>query len=192
KRMIPQLVAWTTKPGQDYADLEELYTESLAQWNLYMGHVATVIAGVNVDLKTADQSGAVYRIVPKVKQEAALAFLNDNVIVTPEWLQPSDIVSRVGPAGLSARQSAILTSLMSVARLGRLTELERFDAANAYPVEEHLADLKNDVWGDAGGAAPAANAPDANRRELQRTYLQRLGVIISPPPPPAAPAGAGA
>lgn len=187
KRMIPQLVTWTTKPGDDYSDLEELYTEALGQWNLYMGHVATLIAGVNVDLKTADQSGAVYRVVPKAKQKAALAFLNDHVFVTPHWLQPADIATRIGPAGLAARQANILTSLMSVARLGRLGELEKFDATNAYPLEEYLTDLRRDVWG-----GPGAGAPDENRRALQRTYLQRLGAIINPPPTPAPPAGAAA
>jgi hypothetical protein len=191
KRMIPQLVAWTTKPGEDYSDLEELYTEGLAQWSLYMGHVATVIAGVNVDLKTSDQSGAVYRIVPKARQKAALAFLNENVFVTPQWLEPKDILSRVGPGGLAARQAAILTNLISNARLGRLAELEKFDAANAYPVDEFLGDIKRDVWG-----TPLANAPDAGRRTLQRAYLQRLGQIVNPPAPPpgpvnAAPGGGG-
>ena len=30
-------------------------------WSTYMGHVATVIGGVNVDLKTSEQGGAVYQ-----------------------------------------------------------------------------------------------------------------------------------
>ncbi len=200
KRMIPQLVAWTTKPGEDYSDLEELYTEALAQWSLYMGHVATLIAGVNVDLKTADQSGAVYRIVPKARQKAALAFLSENVFTTPQWLQPADIATRIGPSGLAARQENILTSLMSVARLGRLAEIERFDATGGapqvekvdalgpYPLAEFLTDLKRDVW----GSITASSVPDENRRALQRTYLQRLGAIINPPPAPVTPPGAGA
>ena len=186
KRMIPQLVAWTTKPGEDYADLEELYTEGLGQWNLYMGHVITLIGGVNVDLKTSDQAGAVYRVVPRARQRSALAFLNDNVFVTPQWLEPRDIMSRVGPGGLAARQANILNNLMSNARLGRLSELERFDAANAYPVDEYLGDLKRYIWN-----AIAMNAsPDANRRTLQRAYVQRLGQIINPPAAPAGAAGA--
>ena len=57
KRMIPNLVAWTTKPGDDYTDLQELYTEGLGQWSTYMGHVAGVIAGVNVDLQDRRPDG---------------------------------------------------------------------------------------------------------------------------------------
>jgi hypothetical protein len=185
KRMIPKLVEWTTKSGDDYSDLDELYTEGLGQWNLYMGHVSTVIGGVHVDLKTADQSGAVYTVVPKAKQKEALAFLNANVFVTPEWLQPADIALRIGPSGLAARQVTILNNLMSNARLGRLSEIEKFDAANAYPLVEYLNDIKRDIWNGSG-----ASTPDANRRQLQRAYVTRLGTIINPPATPAAGAGA--
>jgi hypothetical protein len=187
QRMIPNLIKWTTRPGDDYADLEELYTEGLGQWSLYMGHVATLIGGVNVDLKTSDQAGAVYTVVPKAKQKQGLTFLNDNVFVTPEWLQPPDIARLIGPSGLPPRQVAVMNNLLSNARLGRLAEIEKFDAANAYPLAEFMADVKRLVWN-----SPQAAAPDANRRALQRAYVTRLGAIVNPPAPPPAAAGAAA
>ena len=183
KRMIPQLISWTTKSGSDFADLQEVYDEAIGRWSGYMGHVATMIGGVNVDLKTADQAGAVFRVVPKTRQKAALVFLSDNVFTTPDWLQPKDIISRIGPSAvLGARQAGTVTSLLSSARLGRLAESEKYDAANAYPLTEYLADLKRSIWGGA--------APDANRRQLQRVYLQRLDALVNPPAPPAVVPGA--
>jgi hypothetical protein len=77
-----------------------------------MGHVTTVIGGVNVDVKSAEQGSTVYRIVPKAKQKAALAFLDANVFVTPTWLTPKEIESRLGPSALGTRQAAVLTSLL--------------------------------------------------------------------------------
>ncbi len=182
KVMVPSLVTWTTKPGEDYNDLAELYDEALQMWSLYMGHVTTWIGGVTVDNKTADQAGAVYRVVPKVRQKAALAFLNDNVFTTPSWLEPKEISSKIGPGGLATRQSAVLASLLSTARLGRMSDEEKFDAANAYPLDEFMGDLKRDVF---GGTA------DANRRALQRTYIARLGAIVNPPAVTATPAFGG-
>jgi hypothetical protein len=187
KKMIPNLIAWTTHPGDDYSDLQELYTEGLGQWQTYMGHVAGVIAGVNVDLKTADQQGAVYTVVPKAKQQAALAFLNDNVFVTPDWLQPASIAALIGPSPLPTRQVSVLNSLLSTAKLGRLEAIEKFDATRAYPLAEYMGDVKRDIWNTAPGAAP-----DANRRALQRAYVTRLGAIVNPPPPAAGAAGGGA
>ncbi len=174
KRMIPSLVAWTTKSGDDYSELQEIYEEAVGRWAGYMGHVATVIGGVNVDLKTADQAGAVFRVVPKAQQKAALAFLSEQIITTPTWLRPQEIVSRIGPSAvLGARQTAMMTSLLSSARLGRLAESERYDATNAYPLAEYLSDLKRSVFNGA--------SPDASRRQLQRVYLQRLDALIAPP-----------
>ena len=144
-----------------------------------------MIGGVNVDLKTADQAGAVFRVVPKARQKAALAFLSDNVFTTPDWLQPKDIVSRIGPSAvLGARQAGTVTSLLRSARLGRLAESEKYDAANAYPLTEYMTDLKRSMWGGA--------SPDANRRQLQRVYLERLDALVNPPAPTAIVPGGGA
>jgi hypothetical protein len=186
RKVVPQLVSWTTRPGEDFTDLEEIYDETLAMWSTYMGHVSTVIGGVNVDVKSAEQGSAVYRIVPKAKQKAALAFLDANVFATPTWLTPKDIESRLGPSALGARQATVLTSLLSAARLGRLAEAEQVDAANAYALAEYLGDLKTGVWGTPG----SGGAPDANRRMLQRVYIERLAAIVNPPPPPAPVPGA--
>jgi hypothetical protein len=184
KKTLPQLVSYTTKPGEDYDDLQELYEETVGRWAGMMGHVMTVIGGVNVDLKTADVAGAVYRVVPMEKQKQALAFLATNAIATQAWLAPKDILSRIGPnETLLNRQEGFITSLLSAQRLARLEEAERYDAAAAYPTTEYLADLKRIVW--------APPMPDANLRQLQRTYLARLGALVNPPAPPAAGPGQG-
>ncbi|HEX8942625.1 MAG TPA: zinc-dependent metalloprotease [Gemmatimonadaceae bacterium] len=188
RKVVSQLVAWTTRAGDDYTDLGEIYDETLGMWGLYMGHVATVIGGVNVDLKSSDQGANVYRVVPKAKQKAALAFLNANVFATPAWLAPADIESRLGPLNVGTRQAAVLTSLLGTPRLGRLAESEQVDPGNAYPLAEYLADLRADVWGTPATGA----APDANRRMLQRVYVERLAAIVNPPAPPTPPAGAAA
>jgi hypothetical protein len=181
RKMIPQLVAWTTKPGDNYADLDELYGEALGKWSGYMGHVTTEIGGVYVDLKSADQGANVYRVVPKAKQKEALAFLNANVFATQAWLAPAEITSRIGPSSLPTRQAAVLTSLLGTPRLSRLSQSEEVDPANAYPLAEFLNDLKADVFAGA--------TPDVNRRALQRVYIERLAAIVNPPPPPTLPAG---
>ena len=44
--MLPNLIGWTTRPGEDYTDLEEIYGEFVGQWYRYVNHVAAVIGGV--------------------------------------------------------------------------------------------------------------------------------------------------
>jgi hypothetical protein len=123
-------------------------------------------------------NGAVFRVVPKAKQKEALTFLAENAIATQAWLAPRDIISRIGPsATLAARQAGFINSLLSNGRLWRLSEAERYDPAAAYPVTEYLSDLKRVVFNGA--------SPDANRRQLQRVYVARLGAIVNPPTPAA-------
>jgi hypothetical protein len=185
KKVMPKLVEWTTKSGEDYGDLEEIYNESLGQWAQYMGHVVNVVSGVNVDFKTSDQAGAVYRVVPRARQKAALAFLGENVFTNPAWLSPPDVLARLGAPtqSVATRAGGVLTQLLSNARLGRLAESEAFDPVNAYPLAEFMDDVRTTVF--AGGA------PDGYRRSVQRAYLERLGQIVNPPAPVAAAPGAG-
>ena len=190
KRVVPNLVTWTTKSGENFEELTELYGETVGMWGQYMGHVTTLIGGVYVDNKTAEQSGAVYRPVPKAQQKAALEFLTENVLKSPDWLAPASITSRLGPGvggtSLANRQATVVTALLNAGRLGRLADSEALAGAGAYTVAEYMADVKRAVWGS--GAAPVEL--DAGRRTMHRVYLERLEALISPPAPPAPPPGA--
>ena len=189
KRVVPNLVAWTTTSGENFDELTELYGETIGMWSQYMGHVTTLIGGVYVDNKTADQSGAVYRAVPKAQQKAALDFLTDNVLRSPDWLAPEDVMARLGPptgaTSLVTRQAAVITALLNTGRLGRLADSEVLEGAKAYTVAEYLADVKRAVW----GTATAVPELDAGRRAMHRVYLERLEALISPPAPPAGATG---
>lgn len=184
KRVLPKLAEWTTAPGEDFTELRELYEETVSRWFGNIGHVATVVGGVEVDLKVGEQQGAVYRVVPRARQKAALSFIASHVFGSPDWLTPASIVTRIGPNNVvGTRSAAVLTSLLSPARLGRLSESERYDAPQAYPVAEYLTDVTRALFDGP--------SPDAHRRMLQRVYLQRLEALIAPPAAPAAGPGAG-
>jgi hypothetical protein len=189
KRVVPNLVKWTTKNGEDYTELQELYSETVGMWGQYMGHVTALIGGVYVDNKTADQSGAVYRPVAKAQQKAALDFLAANVLASPDWLAPADITSRLGPgtggASLVTRQANTIIQLLSAARLGRIADSQGMAGAQPYTVAEYMADVKRAVWGPS--ATPMEL--DAGRRTMHRVYLERLEALINPPAPPAGAAG---
>lgn len=175
RRVVPQLVSWTVRPGEDFDDLGELYGEVLGMWSLYMGHVSNWIGGVYIDLKNGDQSGAVYHAVPKARQKAALAFLSDNVFSTPAWLEPPDVLSRIGAVtnGLESRQAAVITTLLDARRLGRLADAEQRWDGQTYPLSEYMDDLRRAVW--------TGTASDPNRRSMQRVYIERLGALVNPP-----------
>ncbi|HET6763311.1 MAG TPA: zinc-dependent metalloprotease, partial [Longimicrobiaceae bacterium] len=172
RRVVPNLPAWTATPGEDDADLAEVYGEAVGMWGLYMRHVASVIGGVQVEPKTSAQPGAVYAPVARARQQRALAFLARNAIAAPEWMAPSAITSRTGRSPLSAAQAGVLATLLEARRLDRLSLGEQMSPA-AYTLPEYLDDLHRAVW--------SGRAPDANLRALQRVYLDRLEALVSPP-----------
>ena len=183
KRIVPNLVDWTTQDGEDYADLSEIYGEALGQWNRYVGHVLTVVGGVHVDLKTADQTGTVYDAVPRERQKAAVAWLGREVFEAPIWLNEPGIIERIGPStgglrALQRRQATILNRLLDPQRMDILTEMEATQPDRAYPLIEFLDDVRLAVWGQI----ERNSAINGYRRALQRAYIERMQTLMSEQP----------
>jgi hypothetical protein len=183
RRIVPNLVAWTTKDGEDYSDLAEIYGEALGQWNRYVGHVLTVIGGVEVDLKTADQDGPVYSGLPRARQKEAMAWLTREVFETPTWLNDPGILeligpARGGPASLSSRQAGILNRLLDPRRMAILSEMEAMQPGNVYPLAEFMDDVRDAVW----GSLDEVSALHGYRRALQRAHLERLEYLMTEQP----------
>lgn len=173
KRVAPKLIEWTSTPGEDYADLEELYGELLVQFSRYMGHVVTLIGGTYQDRKAADQDGHVYSHVPAAEQRRAMAFLAEHVFATPEWLLDPEILRRISGGGevddVVALQARFLRRLLDPARLERLTEAAMVAGDDAYTAAELFNDVRNAVGPDV---------PTPYRRALQRAHVEQLKVLV--------------
>jgi hypothetical protein len=183
RRIVPELVEWTTRPGEDYTELAELYGEAVGQWQRYVGHILGIVGGVHADLKTADQEGIVFRSVPRSYQKQAMAWIGREVFQAPAWLAEPEILSLIGTAagGLeatSARQAAVLAQLLDARRMGRLAETEAAWPADAYRLVDFLDDVRSGVWGDLA----TVTSVDVYRRALQRAYLARVETLMREQP----------
>ncbi len=181
RRIVPNLITWTTEAGEPYDDLGELYGQVVGQWGRYLGHVARQIGGVTIDPKTADEAGPVYQPVGADRQRAALAFLVDDGFTTPGWLLDTDVLSRTQPAGVLGTvqrlQESALDRLLDPVRIARLAEAEWLDG-DAYPAAEMMDDLQAGLFAEVRGGASI----DASRRVLQRAYVDRLGELLNESP----------
>ena len=171
------MTATTTKAGDPYTDLEEVYGRLLGQWSLEMNHVAAIVGGYNSQQKHIGQNGVRFNLIPRTKQEAAVKFLLDNAFHAPKWALQSDILRRIEPVGVLDRvessQSRVLNSLLSSARINRLVEQEALDGQTAYAPLDFLADVRKGVFSEVYGTT--AQPIDAYRRNLQRAYVETLG-----------------
>ncbi len=145
--------------------------------------------------------------VPAAKQRDAVDFLGKSVWASDAMSAPAPLLERLapnrwshwgmGPGGtfagrqdyawndrVLAIQTVLLNGVTSPALLARLREQET-RSADAYRLSEHFDRLTRSIWGEVGGANPAAiktlEGPHT-RRELQRAFVDRMANMVADPP----------
>ena len=165
----------TEEKGEDWDQLQRLYSRLLGQWSLEMGHVAVLVGSYDSREVHGGQAGVRFTPVAKERQQAAVKFLLDNGMTPPKWALNSEILRRIEPDGVVNRmktaQQRILTALLQTPRLNRLVEQSALDA-KAYAPAEFFADLRTGVFSEVYAGKPQI---DAFRRNTQRVYLDMLG-----------------
>ncbi|MDA0326254.1 MAG: zinc-dependent metalloprotease [Bacteroidetes bacterium] len=179
QRIVPNLIEWTTKDGETYDDLAEMYGQLLSQFNRYMGHVANNVGGVYEHYKTADQEGAVYTHVAKEKQAEAMAFLDKELFQTPVWLLDKSIFERIEYSGSVERirslQERTLKNLLSLGKMARLIENQTLNGSDAFLVSDLTKTLRNSIWSELKKGTEI----DTYRRQLQRAHIERLAYLMT-------------
>ncbi len=179
KRIVPNLIQWTSKDGKDYSDLGTMYGQVLSQFNRYMGHVSSNIGGIYQFYKTYDQDGAVYTHVNKSHQKNCMNFLQNQLFETPKWMINKEILNKIEFAGITNRirstQSRTLNSLLDFGKMARLIENEAINGKNAYSLIEMMTDLRKGIFNEVY----KNKTIDVYRRNLQLAYLDRISYIMS-------------
>jgi len=179
KRIVPNLIEWTTETGEDYSDLNDMYGQLLSQFSRYMGHVANNIGGVYEQYKTADQAGAVYTYVDKEHQKNALKFINAQLFQTPEWLIDPAIFERIEYSGSIERirrlQERTLKTILSLGKMARMIENETLNGSDAYTLRSMTRDLRTGIWSELYSGRKI----DTYRRNLQRAHMDRLAYLMT-------------
>ena len=179
KRIVPNLMEWTTEAGENYDDLETLYGQVVGQFQRYMGHVSNNIGGVYEYHKTADQEGAVYTHVSKEHQKNCMKFMQEQLFETPEWLIDHSIFNKIEYSGsverIRSMQERYLNTMLQLGKLARIIENETINGKNAYGLLEMMQDLRNGIWSETR----SGKAIDTYRRNLQKAHIDRLAYLMT-------------
>ncbi|MEZ4810760.1 MAG: zinc-dependent metalloprotease [Allomuricauda sp.] len=179
KRILPNLMEWTTEDGENYEDLETLYGQVVAQFQRYMGHVSNNIGGVYEYHKTSDQEGAVYTHVDREHQKNCMAFLQEQLFTTPDWLIDQNIFNKIQYSGsverIRALQERNLNTILHLGKIARIIENETINGKNAYGLLEMMQDLRNGIWSETRTGKPI----DTYRRNLQKAHIDRLEYLMT-------------
>lgn len=177
-KVVPNLLEWTTKPGEDYSDTEEIYGEIIGQWRRFVGHVITNVGGITENYKSADQPGAVYEVVPESQQVEAINWLMKYAFNTPEWLLDEELLRKMQNYGavnnIRSTQASYLNSLLDPTRMQRLIEAEAFKGRNTYTIYQLFTDTREGLFSELATGTDVTTY----RRNLQRAFVERCKYLM--------------
>lgn len=178
KRVVPNLIQWTYQPNDAYDNLSDMHKAVVKQYSLYLYHVLKYIGNNYVTKRTVDEKGLVYLPVPKAKVKAAVDYVGRQLFAAPLWMYPQDIAQLISlktADEISDQQNQVLNMLLSSGMLYNIS-LKSMQFEEAYTVPEFLNDLQQTVWVNFSGNEKL----DYYRRALQRSYIDKLSLLLLP------------
>jgi hypothetical protein len=180
--ILNKLPDWTAEDVDQNEHLADVYKALIGQFRRYLGHVTANVGGVTETIKTSIQAEPVYEVVPKIKQEQAVAFLQKQLFNTPTWLINKNIWNRLNNPGsdadpVMAAQESTLNSLISSERINRLqVSAERYGKDKAYTAIELMNDVQSGLFKELKTRQPI----DLYRRTIQKSYVDKLDKMANP------------
>lgn len=171
KRIVPQILTWSYEPNKSYAGAGEIYSGVVSQFNRYLGHVTKNVAGIYSNSITVEQTDEIAReFVPANIQKRAIAFLNEQLFTTPEWLIDRQLMekAKILPMNvICSLQSGVLARLINKNTLNKMSENEILNGKKAYTSAQMFNDLKKIIWSNLGQS-------DIYKRNMQKAYVENL------------------
>lgn len=171
KRIVPQILTWSYEPNKSYAGAGEIYSGVVSQFNRYLGHVTKNVAGIYSNSITVEQTDEIAReFVPANIQKRAIAFLNEQLFTTPEWLIDRQLMekAKILPENvICSLQSGVLARLINKNTLDKMSENEILNGKKAYTSAQMFNDLKKVIWSNLGQS-------DIYKRNMQKAYVENL------------------
>ena len=171
KRIVPQILTWSYEPNKSYAGAGEIYSGVVSQFNRYLGHVTKNVAGIYSNSITEEQTDEIAReFVPANIQKRAIAFLNEQLFTTPEWLIDRQLMekAKILPVNvICSLQSGVLARLINKNTLDKMSENEILNGKKAYTSAQMFNDLKKVIWSNLGQS-------DIYKRNMQKAYVENL------------------
>lgn len=171
KRIVPQILTWSYEPNKSYAGAGEIYSRVVSQFNRYLGHVTKNVAGIYSNSITVEQTDEIAReFVPANIQKRAIAFLNEQLFTTPEWLIDRQLMekAKILPVNvICSLQSGVLARLINKNTLDKMSGNEILNGKKAYTSAQMFNDLKKVIWSNLGQS-------DIYKRNMQKAYVENL------------------
>lgn len=186
KKIVPHIVEWTRdgKPGQNYDEAAELYSEIIYQWSLYTYHALAYVGGIYIENTEIGDGQKTFTPVEYRKQKEALQFVIDEVLTYPDWLfgiplteytyfhrKTPDYMSEEHPdIELRNQQNYILWDLLDNERMMRMLFNEQENPKQAFTMMEMMKMLHKAVF----ASTMRSRNPTPQERYVQKSLVDAL------------------
>lgn len=176
KIVSKNLKSWVLSPGKGFGDLNELYGELVSVYRRYIYHVLSIVGGVNQTLHQSQQEAVVtYQNVSQSKQREALAFLQQHLWTTQNWLFPKAIITEIKRQGayssIQNLQRAALYRLMSTRKLNEILSTQATLMGNGLTARALIESLFSTL-------VEQVNTPDLFEQNLQLNFAHRINKLM--------------
>ena len=177
KKIMQNLILWTTEEGQDYSNLGEMHEEVYKQFYRCLEPVVRMVGGQYYTPKTSDEPGPVYQFIEAEKQKKGVKTINEYLFETPTWLINYEIHERI-PDGFASNgtikqimeiQKRALNGLLS--NVLSMVEYEALNGEQAYTLGELYIDLRSQIF----RRVKSGEKIDIYQRNLQKVMVNKLG-----------------
>lgn len=177
KIVAKNLKEWTLNTGEDFSELNELYGELIGVYRRYIYHVINIIGGVHQTLHQTQQTNVfTYRNVSKIKQLKALAFLDQNLWATQNWLLQPELISEIKEKGslqiIQNLQRAALNRILDPKKLNRILSTNKTIVGNGLSIEELFNELSRAI-------IFSSEQPDIVLKNLQIHFIAQINYLLT-------------
>lgn len=184
KRIIPHVLEWTTKEGDNYTAAGMLLNDIIGQWFIYSYHALTNVGGIYINNTVMGDGKRTYTFVEAEKQRSAVSYLIKNCFTYPEWLFKSDVYQLVYPikqapdnlreyspfASFQGFESFFFWDLLNNDRITRMVANEAENGNNAYTANQLINDLHKAIF----AKTYKGQALNLYERTTQKAYVDAL------------------
>src|SRR6185436_14180578 len=173
-RIMAFIVPATTRKGEGYDKLSEMYEAVVQQRHRELIYVTKIVGGVEETRDQAGRGNVPFVPVAPERQRQAVKFLVQRAFIEPKALLDHDVLNRIVPSG-----GANPLHGSNVHLLGRITDpvvFQRMQEASSlgkgrYTGLELLSDLTDGLFRELAARSPAVSP---YRRQVQRSYVTVL------------------
>ena len=173
-RVMGFIVPATTRTGESYDRLSEMYEALMQQRHRELVYVAKLVGGVEETRYQAGRGKAPFTPVDPQRQRQAVKFLLERGFVEPKALLDPEVIDRITPSGGSNPLQGSNVDLLQ--RLIDPEVFQRMAHASSrghgrYTGIELLSDLNEGLFSELSAKAPSISR---YRRQVQRSYVTML------------------